>query len=55
LINDPESGKPMVIRQDDIDELIPMKTSMMPKGLMDQYTRDEILELLAYLRQRSGD
>lgn len=50
LINDPESGKPTVVAQDDVEEMIKMKTSMMPKGLMNQYTKDEILELMAYLK-----
>lgn len=53
LINDPESGKPTVIPQDDVEELVKMPTSMMPKGLMNQYTRDEILELMAYLKEGS--
>ncbi len=50
LIADPESGKPTVIPQDDVEEFVKMKTSMMPKGLLNQYTKDEILELMAFLR-----
>jgi hypothetical protein len=39
----------MVNRQD-IEESTPAKSSMMPAGLLDTLTREEILDLLAYLR-----
>ena len=41
------------IPHDQVDEITPSKTSMMPKGLLDTLTKDELLELLAYLA--SGD
>jgi hypothetical protein len=28
---------------------VPSSVSMMPKALMDQYTKDELFELMAYL------
>ena len=37
-----------------IEEMIPSKTSMMPKGLLNTLNRDEILDLMAYLLSR-GD
>ena len=39
-----------MITQDDIDAMVPSAVSMMPKALLDQYTRDEILEIIAYLK-----
>ena len=50
LLTNPESPDPTVIDRDDIEEMVKSTTSMMPKALLDQYTRDEILEILAYLR-----
>lgn len=49
LLSSPETQEPTIIRQDEIDAMIPSSVSMMPKALLDQYTKDEILELLAYL------
>ena len=49
IMENPEAKDPTVIPKDDIDEMLPSKNSMMPKALMDQYTKDEIFELLAYL------
>ena len=50
LMSNPEAKEPTVIPQDDIDAMIPSSVSMMPKALMDQYTKDEIFELMAYLQ-----
>lgn len=50
LLTNPESPEPTVIDRDDIEEMVRSATSMMPKALLDQYTRDEVLEILAYLR-----
>jgi hypothetical protein len=49
------STKAREIKESDIDGQ-PMKSpvSMMPKGLLDKLTRDEILDLVAYLAAR-GD
>ncbi|OYP30420.1 c-type cytochrome [Rhodopirellula sp. MGV] len=49
LINSPDAKEPIVIRQEDIELIKRSATSMMPKALLDQYTKDEILELLTYL------
>ena len=49
LLANPEETEPMVIPQDDIEEMVKTSTSMMPKALLDQYTKDEIFEVLAYL------
>ena len=48
LVN-PEVPEPIVIRKDDIGEIIPSTTSMMPKALLDKYTHDEIMEILSYV------
>ena len=50
ILENPEAQEPTVIAQDDIDEMLPSRNSMMPKALMDQYTKDEVFELMAYLQ-----
>jgi putative heme-binding domain-containing protein len=50
ILPNPESPEPTVIPQDDIDDMIKSSVSIMPKGLMDRFTEDEIFELLSYLR-----
>ena len=42
-------AEPTVIRRGDVVERQRSKTSMMPKGLLDKLTRDEILDLVAYV------
>jgi putative heme-binding domain-containing protein len=49
LMSSPEAKEPFVIAQDDIEAMVPSSISMMPKALLDQYTKDEIFELMAYL------
>ena len=49
LLSNPEAKEPTVIPQDDIDAMVPSSVSMMPKALLDQYTKDEVFELVAYL------
>jgi putative heme-binding domain-containing protein len=41
--------EPMLIRRGDVVERQRSKTSIMPKGLLDKFTRDEILDLVAYV------
>lgn len=53
LVN-PESPEPVVIQKKDIDDMIPSATSMMPKALLDKFTRDEIMEILSYITGGSG-
>jgi putative heme-binding domain-containing protein len=38
------------IPHDQIDDIVPSSLSMMPTGLLDHFTLEEILDLLAYLR-----
>ncbi|MCP4508581.1 MAG: c-type cytochrome, partial [Fuerstiella sp.] len=45
---------PVAIRKTEIDERIKSPVSIMPKGLMSKLTREEILDLLAYVFSR-GD
>ena len=49
LITNPDNPKPQTIPRNNIDEILKSSISMMPKGLMDRFTQEEILELLAYL------
>ncbi len=49
VMTNPEAKEPVIVLQDDIEFMKRSATSMMPKALMDQYTKDEILELMAYL------
>ena len=53
LVN-PEAPAPSVIQRDDIDEIVKSSKSMMPKGLLDRFTKDEIFELMHYLESVSG-
>jgi putative heme-binding domain-containing protein len=48
------SAKPREIKATDVVEKKKVATSMMPKGLLDKMTKDEILDLLAYV-QSKGD
>ena len=45
-----EPGKLTAVRRNEIDEVVPSKTSMMPKGLLDTLSKEEILDLVAYIR-----
>jgi putative heme-binding domain-containing protein len=49
-----DPDKIVVIDRNKIDTIEPSKVSMMPEGLIDTLTRDEILDLVAYLYSR-GD
>ena len=52
---DPKAPSAVIqIKADNIDEILPSKTSMMPLGLLNTLTREEILDLLAYI-QSGGD
>ena len=42
------------VDRDSIEEMVPSKTSMMPKGLLDTLNEEELLDLMAYLLSR-GD
>ncbi|QJW92716.1 PVC-type heme-binding CxxCH protein [Frigoriglobus tundricola] len=47
------SAKPIEIKRADIAEQKKAPTSMMPKGLLDKLTREEVLDLLAYVWGRA--
>ena len=44
----------MVIKKSEIEQRTVSKVSIMPKGLLDKLTRDEILDLVSFLAAR-GD
>jgi putative heme-binding domain-containing protein len=50
LIENPlTKAEPLVLKKSDIVERKKLPTSIMPKGLLDKLTRDEILDLVAYV------
>jgi putative heme-binding domain-containing protein len=49
VVVNPEAPEPTIMKRDDIDEIEKSSNSLMPKALLDRFTRDEIFELLAYL------
>jgi putative heme-binding domain-containing protein len=49
-----EKSEPIVLKPSEIVERRKSPTSMMPKGLLDKFTREEILDLVAYIIAR-GD
>ncbi|MEC8474855.1 MAG: c-type cytochrome [Planctomycetota bacterium] len=49
LMTNPEAKEPITLLQDDIEIMAPSSVSMMPKALLDQYTKDEIFEIMAYI------
>ena len=55
LIDNPESTEPTVILQDDIEDMVKTSKSIMPKGLLDNFTQDEIYEMFYYLQQSQID
>ncbi len=52
LLDNPDSKELITIKKEDIDEMVKTSTSIMPKALLDNFQRDEILELLAYLKSK---
>jgi len=49
VITNPESPRPQVVAREDIESLKKSPLSMMPKGLLDRYTKDEIYEILSFV------
>ena len=45
---------PIIIKRGDVIERTKSKTSIMPKGLLDKLTKDEILDLIAYVNARGN-
>jgi len=55
VIENPLANRePIVLDPDDIDYREKSKNSIMPKGLLDKLTRDEILDLIAYVAARGN-
>ena len=52
-MNDP--GNFVKIKVDEIEDMAPSKVSMMPSGLLDTLEKDEVLDLLAYLKSAVSD
>jgi len=53
VVTDPENATKFVeIRRSDIDEIQPASESLMPKGLLDQLSETEVLDLVAYTLSR---
>lgn len=51
VITNPEAPMPKVIEKDNIDEMVKSSKSMMPKALLDRFTKDEIFELLYFIEE----
>lgn len=54
ILANPESKELTVVDRDSIEEMVKTSTSMMPKGLLDRFTKEEILSLLAYVSKLAG-
>ncbi|GIW96841.1 MAG: hypothetical protein KatS3mg111_0174 [Pirellulaceae bacterium] len=50
LLDNPEAATPVRILKEDIEQQVKTANSMMPKGLLDRFSRDEILEILAFIQ-----
>lgn len=56
VMEDPLAGRePALLRKDDVDGREKSSTSMMPKGLLDRLTADEILDLIAFVLARGDE
>jgi putative heme-binding domain-containing protein len=49
MLDNPNSKETQIVPRDDIVEMIKTGTSLMPKALLDRFTKDEIFELFAYI------
>lgn len=54
VIDPVAKGEPTVIKKSQIEERVKTKTSLMPQGLVNKLSREEILDLIAYVFAR-GD
>lgn len=52
IIANPENPKPTTILRDDIEAMKKTSSSLMPKALMDNFNKEEILELMNYIEAR---
>jgi hypothetical protein len=46
-------AEPVILKKSDIAERKKSPTSIMPKGLLDRLTREEILDLVAYIAAKA--
>jgi putative heme-binding domain-containing protein len=51
---DQQDEKPIVVKKSEIDERLPSKVSIMPQGLLNTMTREEVLDLLDYVCSARG-
>ena len=49
ILANPESKELTIVQRSSIEEIEKTSLSMMPKGLLDRFKKEEVLELLAYL------
>lgn len=54
VISNPEDPQAVKLRRTEIEQVVRLGVSLMPSGLLDQYTQDEIRSVLAFL-QRAED
>jgi putative heme-binding domain-containing protein len=45
-------AEPIFLKRDDVDEKKKSDVSIMPKGLLDKLTKEEILDLIAYIKAK---
>jgi len=53
VLDNPESDKPLVLEKAQVVQTVDTEKSMMPKALLDRFTKDEIFEILSFL-ERAG-
>jgi hypothetical protein len=55
VVTDPEDATKFVeVSRENIEEILPATESLMPKGLLDQLSEREVLDLLAYTLSRDN-
>ena len=55
VVTDPfDATKVLKIKKDDIDQIRPSPTSLMPENLLDKLNGDEVLDLIAYMLSRGN-
>jgi putative heme-binding domain-containing protein len=55
ILTDPvDATKVVTVDKDDIDEVLPSPTSLMPAKLLNQLNKEEVLDLLAFLMSRGN-
>ncbi len=49
VLENPEAQQPTTIERSEVEAMCKTSNSMMPKGLLDRFSKDEIFEILAYI------